>query len=353
MFRVRILALLSLVFAALPVANAQGDCASLTGVTRAVQSVRDVQSQAHGQGGHADLSALSAALSDVPPAAALTAGIAAPERIDTETFDRYFRDLRVAVSSQPDASAIDPGSILMQPPPNAVGAALFELQRQIGCTASGAVVRAGPAGAGAYPVDADTGASSGDNSASGNQQAGSRPAAQPEEGSPANDGKVSGLILPIALIACIFSFGALWYRPWARQQSYRTTPRQRCDKTIPARVGKTEADVLVVDFNRHGMRMQHHGLIRRRCAIQFQIDGPWLKGKVMWTNDRFAGILFDKPLTDEQLKILSGSSQDERDAPMPQVRPEGPQAAVGPQAAPAPDGPVALPHKPDGVNIKA
>ncbi len=328
----------------LPLASAQGGCGAVAKTAKAVQSLRAVQAHARQNGGAADLSGLAVALGDVPPAVVLAAGNPVAERVPAQAFDTYFDTLRKEVERHQAAPAIPSDSLLMQAPPSFIGPSLVEFQRQLGCAVSkGNQASGGDVAAVAMPSDGVVAPRPEERRSDGKAQKAATAGAE----------KVPAIILPAALLVGLVSFAALWYRPWARQQSYRTTPRQRCNKLVRAQIGKTETDVMIVDFNRHGMRMQHQGLIRRRCVIQFQLNGPWLKGKVMWTNDRFAGILFDKSLTDEQYNALAGTADAEETLAQPRVREKAPKSQPRPEMQPALAGPVPLPHKAERTDLKA
>lgn len=344
MMGVRYFLVLFAMWTSLPLASAQGGCGAVAKAAKAVQSLRAVQAQALQNGGAADLSGLAVALGEVPSAIALAAGNPVSERVPAQAFDTYFETLRKEVHRHEPGRAIPSDSVLMQAPPSFIGPSLVAFQRQLGCAVSkGSQVSGGAVAAVAMASDGGVTPRSEERRSGGKAQKAASVGAE----------KVPAIILPAALVVGLVSFAALWYRPWARQQSYRTTPRQRCNKLVRAQIGKTETDVMVVDFNRHGMRMQHQGLIRRRCVIQFQLNGPWLKGKVMWTNDRFAGILFDKSLTDEQYNALAGTADADEALAQPRVREKAPKSQTRPDMEAVFTGPVPLPHKAERTDLKA
>lgn len=93
----------------------------------------------------------------------------------------------------------------------------------------------------------------------------------------------------------------------------RRGERHTCQKELPFRIGRQKRNLLVVDVSRQGLKCRHDHLVRRRRGVKVQLGDIWLKGKIAWFNDAFAGIRLAHPLTDQQIDFLSRAPEDETD----------------------------------------
>ena len=93
-----------------------------------------------------------------------------------------------------------------------------------------------------------------------------------------------------------------------REDERRTEQRLLCELRVPARIGKKEFIITIVDVTRQGMKVQHSGAIHLRRPVEISLGGEIVKAKVSWHNPIFAGLRLTKPLTDSQFELVSRSA---------------------------------------------
>lgn len=82
-----------------------------------------------------------------------------------------------------------------------------------------------------------------------------------------------------------------------RSKGFRSRQKRRILQTpILAQLGKKNFAMTLVDISMNGGKVQHSGEIEKQKTIKLEINGRWYAGKIIWTNEAFAGVSFKKPL---------------------------------------------------------
>jgi|GEM_PF-6378775 len=82
-----------------------------------------------------------------------------------------------------------------------------------------------------------------------------------------------------------------------RSKRFKARAKRRI-LNVPVRVkfAKTDVAMVLVDISRNGVKVQHGELLGGQKKVNLHINGKWLSGHVIWSNDSFAGVQFKRPM---------------------------------------------------------
>ncbi len=134
--------------------------------------------------------------------------------------------------------------------------------------------------------------------------AGSGLQAPPTRSSPAGKGGwvQYGLVTPLSNASLLFSltlmalFG-MFYFMHKRARNYKVRDT-RCfvQMVSKMRLGQSVHGITIVDISMNGAKIQHRKRIKTPGKLQIELDGIWYPGQIIWRNQQFAGIKFDRPI---------------------------------------------------------
>ncbi len=299
MFDKPVIALLCVILAGLQQAKASTPCNSIDTVVRSLSALRHIQAD-----GHPNLAARKVAALDKSLAAVSLSAI--HQRIGQQVVRTqytvvagFIHETRLAVSAYNGGAIAQASAILHSAIPASIGASVAELQRAFRCAANRAASprpiytskQANPKRA-AYDtaIIANTG----------------KHVSRLEPGSPASMHRMGipaawQFLLMLVGVSAVAAVMATWQSNQTHQQREE---RHICHQPILVWIRRRSAQLIIVDFTRFGMKLDHRGLIKDQRTLHFQLNKKWSKGKIVWHNSIFAGVKFSQPLTDEQYLAL-------------------------------------------------
>lgn len=232
-------------------------------------------------------------------------------RVKHAVVELYVYDLQRAVAMYHSGDTESAQSILANAVPPAVGASLAQLQRIQSCGpisnsadfdfSSQAGGQVGYAGENQDPNGGDRvqpGKANLAQQSSGPKRANAAHSSS-NLGQTGNGGVVVGLFVILALLLAVLLIRRK-RKPRPREQ------RRICHQDVEVLVGRRRTMLTIVDFSSRGMKVRHDGEIRRRRVIRFKFDRTFIKGKVRWHNDAYAGIRFTNTLAKEHYDFIVG-----------------------------------------------
>jgi len=107
---------------------------------------------------------------------------------------------------------------------------------------------------------------------------------------------VSNTSLLLAFMVFFVQFGTL-YIVHKRARNYKVRDA-RCfvHMVSKMRMGKSVHGIIIVDISMNGAKIQHRKLIKKQKKLQIELGGIWYPGQIQWSNQRFAGVKFDRPI---------------------------------------------------------
>lgn len=110
---------------------------------------------------------------------------------------------------------------------------------------------------------------------------------------------LAGLLLIPALI--------YWRRTSSAFQSREARRVLRMQTTV--RLDTSQSTMQIEDISMNGMKLNHGGTIQHQKRLFIQLAGDWVLGHIRWQNASYAGIQFDRPISEQTLEVVTGSPQ--------------------------------------------
>lgn len=107
----------------------------------------------------------------------------------------------------------------------------------------------------------------------------------------------------LVILASIFMYA----QKRSKKQKVREA-RRFIYKPVKIRIGKKVSTSMVVDISMNGAKLQHQSLIKNQRRISIKLDDSWYAGQIKWSNNLFAGVKFDKPISPQSLNQLLQTS---------------------------------------------
>lgn len=108
---------------------------------------------------------------------------------------------------------------------------------------------------------------------------------------------LSGNTLMFYLILGVIGLAGLFFYVLKRSRRIRVREARRLVQLpVRVRLGKQDIDMTIVDISLNGLKMQHGDDIRTQAKLSVFLDGQWRAGKIMWSNSKFTGVKFKKPI---------------------------------------------------------
>ncbi len=104
----------------------------------------------------------------------------------------------------------------------------------------------------------------------------------------------------VMLIACVA--GAYCYVQWHRRWARRVAKRVACNIPAVVTLHGTAHSAPLVDISLGGANLSHRLDLPTGTVLKLQFANSALNGTVMWSNKKFAGLKFDRVLTEEELR---------------------------------------------------
>ena len=303
--------------------HAQEACASLNAAGDVLQEVRLLKVSESQSQKNERLAEIVRLLPEVPRLEGRPHRGVKSALFDPVEFDWYFERLSDAVAASSTGRELTQFRVASASIPPEVGMTLIAFLRSEGCIAADEGARelsGGGTSIGARYASRQYSDSVGERVSRERNRPTLAPEASPDEPVEVQAKAQEGLtryILPFSMIGASLSLAALLFRPWIRQKSYESAPRNICERSGLLIQGKKDRKVTVVDYNRNGIRVKHLGLSRQREA-SIALAGKSIPGTIVWRNKTYAGFVFELPLDDETyewlIDTLTGTTTEESDA---------------------------------------
>ena len=123
----------------------------------------------------------------------------------------------------------------------------------------------------------------------------------------------NSLLAPLLVILALFT---LLYFALSRSKSFKVRENRRLlHIPVKTRIGKVDHTMEIVDISMNGIKILHSGVILKQHKLRIQLDGTWHLGQIKWSNDLFAGVKFNKPISNQTLDTVIQSTR--RSTPPP------------------------------------
>lgn len=115
------------------------------------------------------------------------------------------------------------------------------------------------------------------------------------------------LLVPLLIVLVLLT---TLYLALRRSKNYKARENRRLLRVpIKVRIAKIDYTMGIVDISMNGMKIQHSGGVDEHQKLRIQLGDTWHSGQVKWSNDRFAGIKFNKPISHQILDVIIQSAR--------------------------------------------